>query len=341
MKQMKFLQTLLLLTPVVCLLAQTQQPQTTPLPPPPGQAAADKPPTVSLSTEPAPGASAAVPPDKVVLTIGDEKITAAEFDKMLERIPPQYRAQMRTPQGRRNFAENIIRLKVMAEEGRKRKLEDDPVFKEQLEQQKEQLLAQSMYKDLVSTVKVDPETARKYYDEHRSEYEQLKAVHILIRVKGSPVPLKAGHKELTEEEALAKAKEIRSKLVGGADFATVAKAESDDAASAAKGGDLGTFGHGRMVPEFEKAAFSMKVGEISEPVKSQFGYHIIKVEERQDKTFEEARPDIDRKLNGEAVNKAMSDMTASAKVVMDEDFFGKPMPPKPSLLPPQAKPATK
>src|ERR1017187_9098563 len=87
-----------------------------------------------------------------------------------------------------------------------------------------------------------------------------------MRVIGSW--LKKDAKELTDEEALAKAQEIRKKLVDGADFATLAKAESDDAGSGANGGDLGTFGKGRMVPAFEQVAFTIAVGELSEPVKS-------------------------------------------------------------------------
>jgi hypothetical protein len=315
---MKSLQLLLFLTPLACLLAQTP-PASTP-------AATPKAPAVSIQP-PAP-APAKVPPETVVLTIGDEKITAGEFDHMIEMLPEQYRNQMRTT-GRRQFAENIVRLKVMAQEAHRRHLEDTPAYKAQLAFQAEQLLAQQFYQNLNATTKVDEATARAYYDEHKSDYLQVKARHILIRAKGSAVPLKKDAKELTDEEALAKAKEIRKKLVDGADFATLAKAESDDAGSGANGGDLGTFGHGRMVPAFEQVAFTIPVGEISEPVKSQFGYHIIKVESRQEKTFAEVRPEIERKLDGEQVKKAMDDLKAATPVVMNDEYFGPAAPPMP------------
>ncbi|HLY20298.1 MAG TPA: peptidylprolyl isomerase [Bryobacteraceae bacterium] len=332
---MKSLQCLLLLTPLVCLHAQTpaSQPAT--------------PPTVSV--QPAAPVAAKVPPETVILTVGDEKITAGEFDHMIDMIPEQYRNQMRTT-GRRQFAENIIRLKVMAQEAHRRKLEDTPAFKSQLAFQSEQLLAQQLYQNLQTTTKVDEAAARAYYEEHKSEYLQVKARHILIRAKGSAVPLKKDSKELTEEEALAKAKDIRKKLVDGADFATLAKSDSDDAGSGANGGDLGTFGHGRMVPAFEQVAFSIPVGEISEPVKSQFGYHIIKVESRQEKTFVEVRPEIERKLDAELVKKTMDDLKNSASVVMNEEYFGPPAPAMPAqgarppitIQPqPQQKPAPK
>lgn len=247
---------------------------------------------------------------------------------MIEMLPEQYRNQMRTT-GRRQFAENIIRLKVMAQEAHRRKLEDTPAYKSQLAFQAEQLLAQQFYQNLTATTKVDEATARAYYDEHKADYLQVKARHILIRAKGSAVPLKKDAKELTDEEALAKAKDIRKKLVDGADFATLAKAESDDAGSGANGGDLGTFGHGRMVPAFEQVAFTIPVGEISEPVKSQFGYHIIKVESRQEKTFVDVRPEIERKLDAEQVKKTMDDLKAATTVVMNDEYFGPAAPPMP------------
>jgi len=337
MEGMKSLQLLLFLTPLACLLAQTppasqSAPPATPAPAPAGLPG--KPPAVALQP-PAPPVPQ-VPPETVVLTIGDEKISAADMDRLIEQIPEQYRRQMRTT-GRRQFADNIIRLKVMSQEAHRLKIEDTPGFKSQLAFQTEQILANQYYQHLVADTKVDEATAHKYYDEHKSDYLQVKASHILIRFKGSSVPLKKDKKELTEEEALAKAQEIRKKLVEGADFATLAKAESDDAGSGANGGDLGTFGHGRMVPAFEAVAFTIPVGELSEPVKSQFGYHVIKVESRQEKRFVEVRPEIERKLDGELVKKTMDDLKAAKPVVMNPDYFGPPPPPPPAPAAPAPK----
>jgi len=314
---MKSPQLLLFLTPLACLLAQTP-PASQPVPP-------AKPPVTALQP-PAPVA-VKVPPETVVLTIGDQKITAADMDHLLEAVPEQYRAQMRSPAGRRQFADRLVLIKVMAAEGHKLNLEETPAYKTGAEQ----VLAQQYYQHLSTTAKVDEAAARKYYDEHKSDYLQVKARHILIRYKGSSVPLKKDAKELTDEEALAKAQEIRKKLADGADFATLAKAESDDAGSGANGGDLGTFGHGKMVPAFEEVAFKIPVGELSEPVKSQFGYHIIKVESRQEKTFVEVRPEIERKLDGELVKKTMDDLKAATPAVMNPDYFG---PPQAAMAPP-------
>ena len=277
-----------------------------------------------------------VPPDTVVLTIGEEKITAAEFDHMIDQIPEQYRQRMRTS-GRRQFAENIIRLKIMAQEGHRKNIENTPAYKAQLAFQAEQILANQYYQDLVAKTKVDEATAHAYYEEHKADYLQVKARHILIKV-AAPGAKKdpKDPKDRTDEEALAKAKEIRQKLVDGADFETLAKAESEDAGSAAKGGEVGPFGKGRMAPPFEEEAFKIPVGELSQPVKTQYGYHIIKVESRQEKTFVEVRAEIERKLDADAVQKATADLKESAHVVMDPAYFG---PPPPAMPPPGPKPA--
>jgi parvulin-like peptidyl-prolyl isomerase len=162
-----------------------------------------------------------------------------------------------------------------------------------------------------------------YFDKHKAEFEHVKASHILIRVKGSSAPARPGQKDLTDEEALAKAQEIRKKLVDGADFAATAKAESDDVGSGSKGGSLGTFGHGQMVPPFEQAAFSLPLNQISEPVKSQFGFHIIKVEERISRTFEEAKPDLEKQLGPQMTREALDNIRKQAQVNLDDAYFGK------------------
>lgn len=260
-------------------------------------------------------------PQKVIVTMGNEKITVAQYDQMVAALPEQIQTAARGP-GKRQFIEQLIRLKLLAQEAERRKLEQKPVVQQQLEFQRENLLAGAAYQDMLLTAKVDDAAGRKYYDEHKSEYEQVKARHILIRVKGSPSPAGAGKKELTDEEALAKAQEVRKKLAGGADFAEVAKAESDDTGSGANGGDLGFFKHGQMVPPFEQAAFSLPIGQLSEPVKTPFGYHIIKVEQKESKPFEEVHAEIEAKLRPEIAKKQVEDLRTKAAVTLDEGFFG-------------------
>ncbi len=153
--------------------------------------------------------------------------------------------------------------------------------------------------------------------------EQVHARHILIRFQGSQVPVRLGQKDLTDAEALQKTKDLRAKIVGGAKFTDVAAAESDDVGSGANGGDLDTFGRGGMVKPFEDAAFSLPIGEVSQPVKSEFGYHLILVETRNAKTFEQVRPDLEKSMGPDAAQKGLDELKKKTTVVYNDTYFGK------------------
>ncbi|HWB99322.1 MAG TPA: peptidylprolyl isomerase [Bryobacteraceae bacterium] len=315
---MVFVRLMLLIVPVACLLAQTSVTKPVQIQ---GLPAGAKQPTVTLTQEPAPAPPAAVSPDKVVLQVGTEKLTAAELDRIVNALPEQYRKAARGP-GRRQFAENIVKIKLLAQEARRRKMDQSEQFQAQIAFQGENLLAGLLFQDLAASAKIEDVDVHRFYDAHKTEYEQVKARHILVRFKGSGVPLKADQKDLTEEEALAKAQEIRQQLLAGGDFDAIAKKESDDPGSASQGGELGFFKHGQMVAPFEQAAFAQAPGKVSEPVKSQFGYHLILVEDKQTKTFDEMRPQIERQLRPEAAQKAIDDLRKQNPVVLDSTYFG-------------------
>jgi len=268
--------------------------------------------------KPVPGTpGASVASDAVILTIGTEKITRAQFEDLLTALADSGRPAA-TATARRQVAEQLGDLTALAQEARKRKLDQSAPVKQLIIIQTDQVLAGSLAKEL-SDAKPDDAAAHAFYDAHKAEYEQATASHILIRFKGSQAPARPNQKDLTDEEALAKAQEIRKKLMDGADFAATAKAESDDTGSGAKGGSLGTFSHGQMVAAFDIAAFSLPVGQISEPVKTQFGYHIIKVEARTGKTFEQAKADIAKEMGKDA----MDNIRKNTPIKLDETYFGK------------------
>jgi parvulin-like peptidyl-prolyl isomerase len=269
---------------------------------------------------PAPKTMPVVPPDRVVVAVGDMTITAAQFDQIIEALPEQYRSVARGS-GRKQFADNIVRIAVLAQEGKRRKLDESPLYRTQSTFQDANILANMTYEEIGKNTKLDEPDVRKYYEAHKSEFEQVHARHILIRVQGSPSPVRPGQKDLTEEEALAKVQDLRKRILAGEDFAKLAREESDDSGSGANGGDLGSFRHGQMVPTFEQAAFAMQPGDLSEPVKSPFGYHLIKVEAKESKTFEEVRPEMERRMRPEQAQKALEELQKKTKVVLDPDFF--------------------
>src|SRR6185437_13529590 len=219
----------------------------------------------------------AVDPNTVVITVGDHKITAAQFLEMVKALPQQYQETAKGA-GRRDFARNLVELQVLSDEAVKQNLDKDPTTEMMLQFQRDNTLSSAEFQRLQQTSNVSDADIQAYYDAHKAEYEVLTGRHILIRMKGSPMPAPAGKPELTEAEAKDKAEAIRKRILAGEDFAAVAKAESDDTVSGAKGGDLGEFRKGMMVPPFETAAFALKTGDISEPVQSPFGYHIIQIQ---------------------------------------------------------------
>jgi parvulin-like peptidyl-prolyl isomerase len=267
------------------------------------------------------------PPDanKVILSVNDEKLTAADYAEIIRALPPQYQQVANGP-GKRQFAEQIIQLKLLSDDAEKQKLDQDPKIKAQLMFSRQNILAAIMFQNIQDNLKVDDAAIEKYYESHKSDYEVLTAKHILIRVKGAPMPAVGGKDELSDAEALAKAKAVRARVVGGEDFASIAKIESDDVGSGAKGGDLGEFKRGMMVPPFEQAAFAARIGEISEPVKTPFGYHIIKVESHTTKPLAEVKAEVAAKLKPELARQVVDGLRKTAKVTIDDSFFGSATP---------------
>jgi peptidyl-prolyl cis-trans isomerase C len=297
-----------------------------------------KAPAAAASVSPSEGAQSPAGDSKVVMTVGEEKITQKDFDDLIESLPEQARAQARGPM-KRQMAEQIARVKLLAAEAKKKGLDKDPGVQTRIRFQTENLLAGAAFNEFQKNAKVDEPAVRKYYDEHKNEFENVEARHILIKFRGSPVPAREGKAELTEEEALAKAQEIRKRLVAGEEFEKLAKEESDDTGSGANGGSLGSFGHGQMVPEFEKAAFALPIGQVSEPIRTQFGYHIIRVDKHEAKAFDEVRTQLEQKLRPETARNSVEQLRQASNVVLDEAYFGPAQPPARPAAPAPPKPA--
>ena len=251
---------------------------------------------------------------KVLAQVGKYKLTLKEFNDQIKSLPPQLQmAVQRNPQLKKQLLDRWVQLTLMAIEARKENLQAKPNVKKRIEEMTNALLAQEyMMENISEKAKVTDQELKDYYDKHKSEFtqpEQVRARHILIKVP-------AGADKKKWEEARKKALEIRAKLLKGESFSKLAEKYSDDPGSKARGGDLGYFGKGRMVPEFEKAAFSLKKGEISQPVKTTFGYHIIKVEDKKparQRSFKEVEQQIRQKLLRQKQMKLRDELIAKLK----------------------------
>ena len=265
---------------------------------------------------PAPAAASA---DPVVIAAGDLAIKQSEFESALKSLPTEYQQYASGP-GKKQFAEDYLRMKMLASEGTKAGLDKDPNVLSQLALMKENLVAQAQLTKIEKGITVSDEELKKKYDADKAQYEQVKARHILIAFKGSPAA-QEGKPELTEEQAKAKADDLHKQIVGGANFDELAKKESDDVGSGARGGDLGAFGRGQMVPEFEKAAFEAKTGEVTPVVRTQFGYHIIKVDEHEMTPFEQVKPTLEKNERQARMQAKLEEMKTNAKVTFNDTYF--------------------
>lgn len=271
--------------------------------------------------------------DPVIMKFNTTEVRQSEFEAAVKSIPEQYQAYAAGP-GKRAFAEDFVRMKLLAESAEKAGLEKDPATAAQLRLLRMNALANAQLAKMNETVKLSEVDVQKSYEEKKATLERAKARHILIAFKGSAAQ-QAGKKELTEAEAKAKADELRAKLVAGADFAVTAKAESDDVGSGANGGDLGSFTRGQMVPEFDKAVFDGKVAEISPVVRTDYGFHIIQVQERNATPIAEVRAQIEEELKQKKLQQTIDAMKDAAKPTYDEAYFAAP----PAAAPPPVPPA--
>jgi peptidyl-prolyl cis-trans isomerase C len=281
-------------------------------------------PAAKPATPAAPAATAAQA-DPIVIAAGDLSIRQSEFESALKSLPAEYQQYAQGP-GKKQFAEDYLRMKMLAAEGAKAGLDKDPDVVKQLALMRENLVAQAQLTRIESGITVSDADLKKKYDENKGQYEQVKAKHILVAFKGSPAA-QADKPELTEEQAKAKADDLRKQIAGGASFDELAKKESDDVGSGARGGDLGEFGRGQMVPEFEKAAFDAKAGDLTPVVRTQFGYHIIKVEEHGSTPYEQVKAGLEKAERQARMQAKLEEMKTNAKATFNEAYFTVAPPP--------------
>lgn len=228
---------------------------------------------------------------KVLAVVAGENITEADLDAFLQNVPKEQRAYVSNPQFRAQYLEQLIALRAYAKMGEEMKLDETEKFQKILEGAKRDILAQMAMAETLKGLEVSAEEAKAYYEEnpqHFSKGATVSAKHILVK---------------EEEEC----NSILEAIVNGEkEFEDAAK-EFSTCPSGARGGDLGEFGKGQMVKEFEDAAFAAEIGHVVGPVKTQFGYHLIKVEKKNEASsvpFEEVEENIKNNLLQQKQNKA-------------------------------------
>jgi len=255
---------------------------------------------------------AAVDPQKVVLVVGDVKMTAAEFEQFLDALPEAVQAEVRGP-GRRRAAEELVKLRLLAAEARSRGLDKTPTYRMQLSLMQDNILAGLLRQELEERPVTDEEVER-YFKEHPGEFDRLTLRHILIATTGP--------QGKPDADAAKEAADIVAQLAKGGDFAAIARAKSGDLGSRIEGGLLPPIVRGQTLPEFEKAAFALSKGQTSAPVKTDFGYHIIRMEDREVAQFANVKDEVAERVRARRLEMMIEELMKKNPPNLDPAYFG-------------------
>ncbi len=247
---------------------------------------------------------------QVLAEVNGKKITSADFNREVKNLPEYLRALASTPQGRKEMLDSLVVRELALQEATKSGLDKGPEIEEKLRELKKRLIVDTFLKKKVeSDAQISDADLKKFYDQNLDKFKadaQIRASHILVK---------------NEKEA----RDILTQLKGGASFEALAKKYSVDSSST-KGGDLGWFGKRAMVPVFEQAAMALKEGQVSDVVKSDFGFHIIKLTGKRPagtRPFDEVKDQIKAALlpskQQEIFMKIKEELKKNAKITVKDD----------------------
>jgi parvulin-like peptidyl-prolyl isomerase len=271
--------------------------------------------------ESSPARAAAVKTGKVVMRVNGEPVTEAEFNAFAANVPEEQRAFLASnPQGRRMLANEIAKLKLLEQEAQRLGVSNDPEVRTQLDMTEAQIVAMRALEKLVKP-RMEALVQQEFEKEKNGTIELR---HIVVAYAGGQLPARDG-RQRPIAEAMQKAAAISAKLRGGgADFAALARAESDDQQSAANGGSLGATRPEMLPPEIRSIVANLQPGQISEPFRTTYGVHIFRIEHP---SLESLRPQLQRRAQQQAMEEALANLQKQAKVDLDPSFFP-PAPPQ-------------
>jgi peptidyl-prolyl cis-trans isomerase C len=247
-----------------------------------------------------------------VADVNGTAITTQDFKDEVDRLPPYLKPMVQSPEGKKELLDSMVVREIILEQAKKDGVDKSKEVADRLEDLRKRLIVETYLKKKVEQeAQISDAELQKFYDENKDKFktgEQVKASHILVK---------------TEKEA----QDILAQLKSGENFENLAKKYSTDS-TAAKGGDLGWFSKGAMVPEFDKVVFGLKEGGLSGIVKTQFGFHIIKVTGVRPagiRAFDEVKEQIKSTLlpakQQEIFQKMKEDLKKNAKVTINEDVL--------------------
>jgi len=251
-----------------------------------------------------------------VLTINGWSYTAADLEREigqeLRRAPRELQAFFASKEGQKQFLERVVRRELLMQEAEKRKLGDQAEIVEQVANLRRELMIRAVVQEEIgSKVKVEEKEAEEYFAAHPDEFsgDTVQLRHILVQTEGE-------------------AREMQARLARNEPFEELAKKFSRDTSSAPKGGDLGFLGREQMLPDFARVAFALTPGEVSDVVRTPFGFHLVKLVTRkkgQPLAFDQVKAQIQRRLLDERQTQRfqawVKELESGAKITRDESLL--------------------
>jgi peptidyl-prolyl cis-trans isomerase C len=265
-----------------------------------------------------------------VLKVNDWSYTSADLEREMEqelrRAPRELQPFFATKEGQKQFLERVVRRELLMQEAEKRKLGDQAEVAEQVANLRRELMIRALVQqEIAGKVKVEEKDVQEYFTAHPDEFsgDTVHLRHILVQTEGE-------------------AKDVQARLTKNEPFEELAKKLSRDTNSATKGGDLGYLGREQMLPDFAKAAFALKPNEVSDVVRTPFGFHVVKLVDRkkgQPLNFDQVKGQLQRRLLDERQSQRfqawIKELEGAAKITRDESVLpvgklGAPVPSAPA-----------
>jgi peptidyl-prolyl cis-trans isomerase C len=274
------------------------------------------------------------PGERVVISIGNQKLTAQEVERTVEALPPESQA-FYSGQGRKFLPQYLVQMAILSDEARKHGLQADPQVQEAIKIVTDAILANAERVRIEKSILVSEEQLQEIYQTKRTSLDEVRIRHILLRTANSSIayPAAPSRPALPEAEARKKLEDLRKRIQGGADFAQLAQQYSEDLNTAGAGGDLGYINRQKALPPITNAAYALAPGQVSDIIQTPYGLELIKLEDHRVKPLAEVRKDLEAQIRRTKAEQAIQELVSQYKVVVDNNYFSSSPPTKAPAAP--------
>jgi peptidyl-prolyl cis-trans isomerase C len=257
--------------------------------------------------------------DFILATVNGEPIYHSDFVLAVQSLPPAAQPIAAKPVGKRLVLDQIVKMKVLKQEAESKGMAREPEIAVQLSYVLDSMLAEVALEKLVSG---SPQELRAFYDAYTNQFRGARVRQILVAYDGGIIPPKSGGKALAEPDARKKAEDIARRIRSGEDFASVAASVSDDVQSAGSGGSLGLVRPGQLGSVLDGAIETLEINQVSDPIRSAYGYHVFEVTGREISTFEEIENSLRQQGEQLRAHVVVNDLKEKARVeIENKEFF--------------------